>query len=850
MWIAIQNAVGARQGVGGGPGPTPPYTPPMDEYPADVAYSVRLVSTSYTGPCIEAYRVSDGATQDIGFDSNGRISATELAAFSGGSVLEVQTWYDQMPGANHAISTINDTTGTLTRAIIYSGSSIITDGIEPALDFVNPADYPTLRFSNLGAASGYESFQVSTAATTNSGTPLYVTGIPYNFNYHQPISYPNGNVYEGFGSNTRPALLGIGFPNMYMQHVYNTTAGPTKNVLINNTLIATASSAANIGSLSHYISAMAKTQVGDDPKGRYIGYIKELFIYKSIQTSGVRDVLTSNINNFYQIGNFPDYTSGFLADYPDAAAAYSVRKLSNTAIKALRVRRTVAPFDEQDIGFTAGGDLDEAAISTFGASDTLVVSRWYDQSGFSRHAVQDASNAQPQIYNGTAVITENGKPALQFNQDKLGEVDIVLNQAFSSTSVARLTATPTFSPLFGSRDSGGIYGSLVAWSGSGSWTMQSSSLASTGDAYDSNQHLFFNVWNGASSIFAKDGGSAVTLNPGTTDWQNLSIGTRGTDPGSSASNGLYQELIFWDTDKNAAGQRTAIETNISDYYTVSPNGDAPTSGFLFDYSGATFAYSIRQLNDNADYCMQVIRADGVTLSIGFDGSGYVDTAAIVSFAAGQKVYLNRMYDQTGNRYHSGTVSNLIGTTTLVVVYDGTNLITKNGQLMPQMDLLSQASNSNIASPTGTALGVTHSLYAVVQRPNAPSALNMFSTGNGGVTALYQERSGNLTYGPGWTSFGIYTYPTVSNEPRLYSYIRKNGTDGECFNDGVSQGTTTAMTAATSVNISGYAFNKANTGIQANCSGFQEMIAYTADRTAVGDNANILANIKAYYPSIP
>ena len=92
MWIAIQNAVGARQGVGGGPGPTPPYTPPMDAYPADVAYSVRLVSTSYTGPCIEAYRVSDGATQDIGFDSNGRISATELAAFSGGSVLEVQTW--------------------------------------------------------------------------------------------------------------------------------------------------------------------------------------------------------------------------------------------------------------------------------------------------------------------------------------------------------------------------------------------------------------------------------------------------------------------------------------------------------------------------------------------------------------------------------------------------------------------------------------------------------------------------------------------------------------------------------------------------------------------------------------
>lgn len=432
MWIAIQNAVGARQGVGGGPGPTPPpYTPPMDAYPADVAYSVRLVNSAYSGPCMEVYRVSDGATQDIGFDSFGRVSATELAAFSGGSVLEVQTWYDQMPGANHAVATASVSgSAVLTRAIIYDGSSIITDGIEPALDFVTPPEFPTLRFTNLGAASGYESFQVTNADTTNSGTPLYVTGIPYNFNYHQPISYPNGNVYDGFGSNTRPAFLGIGYPNMYMQHVYNTTAGPTKNVRINNTLVRTASAAANVGSLSHYISAMAKTQVGDDPAGRYIGYIKELFIYKSIQTSGVRDALTSNINNFYQIGNFPDYTSGLLADYSGAAAAYSVRKLSNTAIKCMRVRRTVAPFDELDIGFTPAGDLDEQAIVDFGGSDVLVVSRWYDQSGNSRHAVQNTPGAQPQIYDGTAIVSENAKPAIRTVGQTQGVMD------FSPISIA------------------------------------------------------------------------------------------------------------------------------------------------------------------------------------------------------------------------------------------------------------------------------------------------------------------------------------------------------------------------------------------------------------------------------
>jgi len=654
MWIAIQNAVGARQGVGGGPGPTPPYTPPMDAYPADVAYSVRLVSTSYTGPCIEAYRVSDGATQDIGFDSNGRISATELAAFSGGSVLEVQTWYDQMPGANHAISTINDTTGTLTRAIIYSGSSIITDGIEPALDFVNPTDYPTLRFSNLGAASGYESFQVSTAATTNSGTPLYVTSIPYNFNYHQPISYPNGNVYEGFGSNTRPALLGIGFPNMYMQHVYNTTAGPTKNVLINNTLIATASAAANVGSLSHYISAMAKTQVGDDPKGRYTGYIKELFIYKSIQTSGVRDVLTSNINNFYQIGNFPDYTSGFLADYSGAAVAYSVRKLSNTAIKCMRVRRTVAPFDEQDIGFTAGGDLDEAAITTFGGSDVLVVSRWYDQSGFSRHAVQDTPGSQPQIYNGTAVITENGKPAI------------------ASTISTSLTVSSTISvrSLFSAQKStGGFlmgYSSGAPYHANGNFYLSTSfadSAVLNGNNYEnSTLKNFTNVTRSTSQVVVS------MIHTGTVSANQIS---QDRNTSNSSLSGTRQELILWSDDQS--DDRTAIETNISDYYTIIINPDAATSGFLFDYSNATTAYSVRQLNNNAEYCMQVQRSDGERLYVGFV-AGDLDTQAIIDFGGALEVGIYRWFDQSGNQNHA----TLFDLNDPPQIYDGSSIISLNG----------------------------------------------------------------------------------------------------------------------------------------------------------------------------
>ena len=438
------------------------------------------------------------------------------------------------------------------------------------MDFVNPTDYPTLRFSNLGAASGYESFQVSTAATTNSGTPLYVTSIPYNFNYHQPISYPNGNVYEGFGSNTRPALLGIGFPNMYMQHVYNTTAGPTKNVLINNTLIATASSAANIGSLSHYISAMAKTQVGDDPKGRYIGYIKELFIYKSIQTSGVRDVLTSNINNFYQIGNFPDYTSGFLADYPGAAAAYSVRQLEQYGYQVLCVvRRAVAPFDEQDIGFTAGGDLRRGGHRRLRGfrCDTLVVSRLVRPERVqSRHATfKITPGSQPQIYNGTAVITENGKPAVQFD----GSDDTMITgltpyiaypPAEENTIVVTMNAA-SGQPILGDADPSQDFGfetNRYRLGGEANALLFPYTLNS--------QVLYFAYGNRANSIMAgyKNGSftiSRTTLSPTFSSSQNTYLGSYGGN--RNFINAKAQEIIVYPSDKS--GVRTAIETNIMTY---------------------------------------------------------------------------------------------------------------------------------------------------------------------------------------------------------------------------------------------------------------------------------------------
>lgn len=59
------------------------------------AYSVRKVSSSYSGPCMKVLRVGPGNLADIGFDSLGALDLAALAAHLQGNDGLVQTWYNQ-----------------------------------------------------------------------------------------------------------------------------------------------------------------------------------------------------------------------------------------------------------------------------------------------------------------------------------------------------------------------------------------------------------------------------------------------------------------------------------------------------------------------------------------------------------------------------------------------------------------------------------------------------------------------------------------------------------------------------------------------------------------------------------
>jgi hypothetical protein len=124
--------------------------------------------------------------------------------------------------------------------------------------------------------------------------------------------------------------------------------------------------------------------------------------------------------------------------YPNAAAAYSLRKLRTAYTgSAVRVRASTSGA-EGDVSFdvnstiSASSTVTVTAVGTSGLSigqqvtfstfwnagesnQNVFVTTWYDQSGNAQNATMSTQANQPQIVSSGVIVTQNGKPALQYD---------------------------------------------------------------------------------------------------------------------------------------------------------------------------------------------------------------------------------------------------------------------------------------------------------------------------------------------------------------------------------------------------------------------------------------------------
>ncbi|NBT53157.1 MAG: hypothetical protein EBT12_16705, partial [Marivivens sp.] len=241
-------------------------------------------------------------------------------------------------------------------------------------------------------------------------------------------------------------------------------------------------------------------------------------------------------------------------------------------------------------------------------------------------------------------------------------------------------------------------------------------------------------------------------------------------------------------------------------------------------SGAEAAYSTRRLNGNVTECMVIRRAsDSTTTTIGFDGSGNIDEAAINTFCSGTTCTVSEWKDQSGNGNHA-TQSTAANQPT---IYTGGALVKENGKV---------ALNFNGDYLDTTSIS-SQSVFLTINTTSAPlngawlglqSGTDMFGVaGSGG---LFYRLSGANTFQSSLLNTGYYLNAyTISSSNSLNVY--QSGTIA----------TESPQSVGGVANFTRLMSREANRPAYGNA---QEMIMYASDKSSV--RTSIESNIGDYF----
>ena len=250
---------------------------------------------------------------------------------------------------------------------------------------------------------------------------------------------------------------------------------------------------------------------------------------------------------------------GLLDTYPNAAAAYSLRKLRIAYTgSAIRVRRA-SDNAESDIGFS-GANLDTSTLTSFCSGTNGFVTTWYDQSGNAANATQTTAANQPQIVSSGSVISENGKPTLQFD----GSNDTLLTTISYNTNsiyvekVERFRATTAGQMSTNFDSSNGPYFQWIS-------TANKFENYYGGSQTQTNATTTRKLYSFYASLGFYENGSLTVARTGVTSATPTTINIGSYSSGIHAQVNM-QEFVFYTSSQ--ISNRTGIESEINTYYAI------------------------------------------------------------------------------------------------------------------------------------------------------------------------------------------------------------------------------------------------------------------------------------------
>lgn len=277
-------------------------------HPASVAFSVRKLSTAYSGPVMRVRRASDDAIGDVAFDSNNEFGTTSvvtitnvgtpgyslgstvsLATFSATTDVYVTTWYDQSGNANNLVEN-----NALNQPKIVVGGALQTENGRPFVRFygVTSGAFNQLVLTNSLSTNA----QVIVVNKFIAGGNGFLLGNANDYFWHSDVA--GGKLFVNYASSS--VYNGTIFQNGVSKS--NTTAVWNTSLSINSVAPQTANSNTTWDNIGRDRTYHHTTSGG--------GYA-EILSFPSTMISLARTTIESNESSYFSIASRIVNADGF-----------------------------------------------------------------------------------------------------------------------------------------------------------------------------------------------------------------------------------------------------------------------------------------------------------------------------------------------------------------------------------------------------------------------------------------------------------------------------------------------------------------------------------------------------------
>ncbi|MEP6673888.1 MAG: hypothetical protein ABJA78_01990 [Ferruginibacter sp.] len=327
--------------------------------PSQVAFSLRKLSSSYTGPAVKVRRSSDNAEANVAFDGSGGLTASSLVSFTPGVAVSSTIGTTQTGTVSSDVSK----SGTITIKVNKTG--VITTSNGSLTVTGTGTSFTTELVAGDRLFNGANNIFLGVVASVTNNTTLLLTN--YATVIVGPVNYKTTNAtVTGTGTNFTGELAA----GDRLFNTANTYLGTVANITNATTLTLNAVDAVSATTINYKGTSATITGTGTNFTGLNPG-----------------DLLISN-----------NITLGIVSSIANATTLTLTAKAGGS-VNGLAFRSTAGTI----------------SFSSFYALTSVYVNTWYDQSGNNRDAVQLKPTSQARIVNAGTLYIVNGRTSMEFS---------------------------------------------------------------------------------------------------------------------------------------------------------------------------------------------------------------------------------------------------------------------------------------------------------------------------------------------------------------------------------------------------------------------------------------------------